>query len=313
MGSLVGGKLAASGNYNVSFLSGWKEHVEKINRQGLSLTNMDHTVQQVQGIYAASSVEEILERYNGKVDVAMVLVKSPNTKKAADQAARLLHYNKNGLVLTLQNGLGNKEIIAEALGDSLRVVQGVTSMGSMLPESGKVLHTGNGPTSISFDPNNYREVKDIAEMLIYSGIPCNLIQDVEGMLWGKLLVNAGINPVTALLRVKNGAIVDNETCKELMLKTVHEGANVAKARGVMLPYDDPFQRVLEVANATKENVSSMLSDVLRGAKTEIDSINGAIVKEGEKLGIPVLTNKTLVNLVSSLSIVGNAAPRKAFE
>src|SRR5690606_20358110 len=123
----------------------------------------------IREIIATTDLNEILNK-NGPVDVAMVLVKSPHTKEAAEKAAKLV--SRNGLVVTLQNGLGNKEVIASALGDENRVVQGVTSHGSMILESGRVRHTGLGTTTLAFNPNNYHDVKAIAEMLTQAGITC---------------------------------------------------------------------------------------------------------------------------------------------
>lgn len=294
MGSLVGGKIAACGEHNVWIVSSWKEHVDKINEKGLVLRNLDRSTQNVP-IKATIDAEAMLGEC-GPADLAIVLVKSPQTKKAAVTASKLVQ--SKGLVLTLQNGLGNREIIAETLGDANRVIQGVTSQGSYLVESGHIWHTGEGNTTLSFAKEHAQAIREIAEMLQRAGFACDLTDDLDSMLWGKLIVNAGINPLTALLRVKNGVVASSETCREILGKTVQEGVEVASARGIKLPFPDPEKRALEVARATADNISSMLADVMRGSQTEIDSINGAIVREGEKLGVSVLINKTLCGLLS---------------
>ena len=263
------------------------------------MLNLDQSVSQVSGILATTEPEEVLNRY-GNPDLTMVLVKSPHTKLAAEKCSKLV--GRNGLVLTLQNGLGNRELLAKVIGDESRILQAVTSQGSTILDSGMVRHTGNGLTSLAYTPDNYHEVKEIADMLTKAGIQCSMIRNLESMLWGKLIINAGINPITALLRVKNGELLENETCRELLTKTVGEAVTVANARGIQLPYDNPLENVLSVAKATSGNISSMLADVMRGTTTEIDSINGAIVSEGEKLGVPVWTNRTLVDLIHSISI-----------
>eukprot|EP01114_Cavostelium_apophysatum_P008460 TRINITY_DN2096_c0_g1_i2.p1 TRINITY_DN2096_c0_g1~~TRINITY_DN2096_c0_g1_i2.p1 ORF type:complete len:702 (+),score=147.26 TRINITY_DN2096_c0_g1_i2:181-2286(+) len=229
MGSLMGGRIAATGKYNVWMLSSWKDHVDKINTAGLKIVNLDRSVMEVNTISATMEPQEILQKHGG-VDLALVLVKGPNTKNAAIHAATLL--KPNGHVLTLQNGLGNKEIIASVVGEG-RVIQGVTSQASLIEDSGKVRHTGIGNTTIAFYPHQNRLVSEVADMLNSSGIPTELTEAtrLESMQWGKLIVNAGINPLTAIFRVKNGELVDSESCRTLLGKTVNEGVTVANAKG----------------------------------------------------------------------------------
>lgn len=295
MGSLVAGRLAATGQNNVWMVSSWKEHIQKIKTTGLRLRTLDRR-SAVIPVQATHDVSEILEK-NGPVDLAIVLVKSPKTSPAAEKAKQLLHPRK-GMVLTLQNGVGNREKIIDVIGDEHRVVQGVTSQGSFIPESGIIWHTGHGNTVLAYTSQNRHEVREIASTLTDANIPCDMINDLDSVLWGKLIINSGINPLTALLRIRNGELTKSDLLKEIMRRTVHEGSNVAKAKGVKLPFEDPLESALAVATATAENVSSMLQDVIRGETTEIDYINGAIVREGEKLGVEVLTNKTLVELLA---------------
>lgn len=295
MGSLIAGRLAATNKYNVWMVSSWKEHIQKINTTGLHMRTLDRR-SHVIPIRATSDVNEILNKH-GPVDLAIVLVKSPKTEGAAAKAKLLIH-PRNGIVLTLQNGVGNREKIIEQVGDEWRVIQGVTSQGSFIPESGVIWHTGHGSTILAYDSANRDQVKQIADMLTEANLPCDTINNLDSILWGKLIINSGINPLTALLRIKNGELTKNDLLKEIVRRTVHEGTNVAKAKGVELPFSDPYESALAVASATAENLSSMLQDVIRGEKTEIDSINGAIVREGEKLGIDVPTNKTLIQLLS---------------
>lgn len=119
MGSLVGGKLAATGDSNIWMVSSWKEHVDKINKEGLTVRNLDNTTQKI-FMNATTTVDEILSKV-GNVDLALIMVKGPHTKQAAEKAAKLV--DKKGFVLTLQNGIGNIETISEALGDRSRVIQ----------------------------------------------------------------------------------------------------------------------------------------------------------------------------------------------
>jgi 2-dehydropantoate 2-reductase len=131
-------------------------------------------------------------------------------------------------------------------------------------------------------------------------LPAELSDDLDTLVWRKLIVNVGINALTALLRVPNGALVTTEVARELLLQAVAEALAVAAARGIVLQQADPLAQVLDVARATGANRSSMLQDVLRGSPTEIATINGAIVHEGRRLGVPTPVNSLLTALVRAL-------------
>jgi 2-dehydropantoate 2-reductase len=137
-------------------------------------------------------------------------------------------------------------------------------------------------------------------MLRVANIETHIVKDAQPMVWSKLIVNAAINPLTALLRVKNGEILTNPPARELMREIAEEVASVAKALGVGLPSLDPMQTVEEVAERTAENVSSMLQDVLRGAPTEVDAINGEVVQAGKLKGIPTPVNRVIWSLVKAI-------------
>jgi 2-dehydropantoate 2-reductase len=137
-------------------------------------------------------------------------------------------------------------------------------------------------------------------MFTAAGIPAAPSDDVAGLLWGKLVINVGINPFTGLLQVRNGELLEHEETRELMRMAVDEAVSVAKAASVSLPFPDPLARVQEVARLTGQNKSSMYQDVAAGRRTEIDFICGAVVREGEKHGIPTPVNRALTLLVRSL-------------
>jgi 2-dehydropantoate 2-reductase len=124
--------------------------------------------------------------------------------------------------------------------------------------------------------------------------------DLDSLIWGKLVINAGINPISALLQIPNGALLEQPDAHALMEAAALEAAAVAEASGVRLPYDDPVKRVEEVAEQTALNHSSMFQDVQRGAPTEIEAISGAVVKEGERLGVPTPVNRVLLHLIRAM-------------
>jgi 2-dehydropantoate 2-reductase len=149
----------------------------------------------------------------------------------------------------------------------------------------------------------------LIELLRKAGYEVEVAEDIESLIWGKLAINAGINPLTALLRMPNGELLARPHTQALMKAAAEETALVAAAKGVELPYAEPGNAVAEVARRTANNRSSMLQDVSRNAPTEIDAICGAVVKEGERLGIPTPVNWTLWYLVRSiLSSTGEVLP-----
>jgi 2-dehydropantoate 2-reductase len=287
MGGLIGFYLAAV--VDVVLVDPWAEHVAAISAAGLSCEREGEV--QVRPARAVSD-----PALAGPCDAAIVLVKARQTPWAAEACRSLLA--PGAVAYTLQNGVGNREALAAELGAG-RVGQGVTALGATLLGPGRVRHAGIGTTTLGAAPDRGL-AEGLAALLTAAGLPAEVSDDVEGLLWGKLLVNVGINALTALLRVPNGALVDSIAARALMVEAVAEAAAVAAARGVRLPYDDPAAHVEAVARATGANRSSMLQDVLRGAATEVAAINGAVVREGARLGVPTPLNAALVALVEAL-------------
>jgi len=140
----------------------------------------------------------------------------------------------------------------------------------------------------------------IEEALRSAGFKVETVEDAQSLIWGKLVINAAINPLTALLKVKNGELLERTFVRELLQALARETANVANAENVILPFDDPIAKAEEVALKTAANTSSMLQDVLRGAPTEIDAICGAVVQAAEKHKIGAPINWTCWQLVRAL-------------
>jgi 2-dehydropantoate 2-reductase len=198
------------------------------------------------------------------------------------------------VALSLQNGLGNLERMREALGD--RAALGVTTTGATLLGPGRVRVGGRGAIHLVPSP----ELAPIIQLLQRAGFQVEAAEDLEAMLWGKLVVNAAINPLTGLLGIPNGELLERPDACSLMRALAEETAQVGRARGVALAMQDPYQVACEVAERTADNHSSMLQDVQRGAPTEIDAICGAIAREGERLNVPTPVNRTLWHLVRGL-------------
>jgi len=286
LGGLLGFHL--SGVAEVVFVDGWAAHVAAINAGGIVCERAGETA--ARRVRATANPVEA-----GPADLAIVLVKARETAWAATAAAAAL--TPAGVAFTLQNGVGNRELLAAALGER-RAGQGVTSMGAMLLGPGRVREAGPGPTLLGAEPDR-RAAEELAGLLRACGLEAAVSADIDGVVWGKLLVNVGINALAALLRVPNGALAELPVARELLRAAVEEAAAVALARGTALQ-GDPVERALAVVQATPGNRSSMLQDVLRGAPSEIGVINGAVVREGARLGVPTPINATLTALVEAL-------------
>jgi 2-dehydropantoate 2-reductase len=228
------------------------------------------------------------------IELAFISVKSAHTAEAAAQAARALA--PHGCAITMQNGLGNRERLAAAVGER-RALLGVTSHGATLLGPGEVRHAGQGPTAIAARPD-HAWAERIAALLTRAGIASEMADEIEPLLWNKLLVNVGINALTAILEVPNGALVAHDASRALLRAAVEEAAAVARAKGIAIA-PEPVVRAEAVARATASNISSMLADVRRGVPTEVHVINGAIVREGQALGIPTPVNEVLTRLVET--------------
>jgi 2-dehydropantoate 2-reductase len=290
MGCLFGGKLSALAE--VWLIDPWAEHVAALQAKGLLLRELDggeHTLR-VRAVGEPSQVP-------GTVDLALIFVKSHQTEWAARQAAAILA--RDGFTLTLQNGIGNLEVIAGVVGAE-RALLGSTTQGATLLGAGQVRHAGAGPTYLAAPPNLKSRVEEIAKLLQAAGFEAHLADNVDNLVWGKLIVNVGINALTAILRVPNGALADLPAARALLERAVVEAVAVVQAKKITLPYENPVERVVGVARATAANRSSMLQDVLRGAPTEIGVINGAIVREGERVGVPTPVNQMVTDLVRAI-------------
>jgi 2-dehydropantoate 2-reductase len=233
----------------------------------------------------------------GEPGFVLVCVKSHQTVEAARAVRRLLRGNP--VVVTLQNGLGHVEALEGVFGVG-RVLGGVTSEGATLLGPGRIRHAGRGETVVGPREVAGGAADRLVEAFNRAGFESRSVDRVQDLIWGKLLVNVGINALTALVRLRNGRLPEVPGARRVMEQAVTEAAAVAEAKGVRLPYPDPVDRVIQVCRATAENVASMLQDVLRERVTEVGYINGAIVREGAGLGVPTPVNDTLTALVQAL-------------
>lgn len=289
MGCLYGGTLAEAG-HEVVLIDVWKEHVEALNASGLEIEEPDR-VRRIQNIRAVTCPSKA-----GMAELVIVFVKATLTEQAMREALCLV--GERTMVLTLQNGLGNVEKLNAVAGAS-HVVAGTTGHGSTLLGPGRIRHAGVGDTVIGEqDGIRSERIAALASAFNRAGIAAKISENVMGLIWTKLIVNVGINALTAVTGLKNGQLVDYPETEALMRAAIGEACAVAQAKGIRFEVADPFEHTRSIAKKTAENRSSMLQDVLAKRRTEISVINGAVVEEGERLGIVVPVNAVLAKLIS---------------
>lgn len=234
----------------------------------------------------------------GTVGVIFLCVKASDTRAAVSGAAPAI--GPETIVVSLQNGIGNAETIARLVPTS-RVMCGVTGQGAINLGPGHVFHAGEGKTRIAaLAPQSNAAARRVAVLLRAAGLDASWARDAHAMLWGKLIVNAAINPLSALLNVPNGRLLDDPAARGVMFEAAAEAAAVAKACGVCLQSGNPAHMVARACRATAFNISSMLQDVRRRRKTEIEYITGAVVRAASRHDVAVPVNRRLLSRVREL-------------
>jgi len=236
----------------------------------------------------------------GTADIILLCVKSPQVAAGLRQASQLIQTDT--LLVTLQNGIGHLELLKDRQ-KLPSIVIGVTAQGANLVDTGHVRHAGDGLTRIGFlKAANFSKSLLLARacnLLNYGGIETVSVDNILDYVWSKLLINAGINALTAIHRCPNGELLESAETGNKLKAAVREGAAVAKALGIQL-VGDPLEMTHDVCRKTAKNLSSMLQDVNSKRPTEIDSINGEIAAAGKKLGIPTPVNDELVQKVKAI-------------
>ena len=289
IGSLFAAHLARLGTVEVYAYDVAGEHVEAINRNGLRISGAaDFTAR----LRATSDPREL-----PLCNYGIVATKSLHTRAAIAQAARA--FDESSAVCSVQNGVGNEEILAEYV---KYVIRGTTFPAGHLIGPGHVGFDIRGDTWIGpFEPTHtpMSRVEELAGLLTRAGMNTVALKDARGAQWTKLIFNASTNPVGALTRLHHGAATRFAPTGELFNALIAEGEAVAHALGITLDHD-PREMVQAGANAPGKHKASMLQDVEAGRPTEVDFMNGAIVQWGEKVGVPTPLNKALWALVKGL-------------
>lgn len=289
VGSLFAAHLAKAGEAEVWAYDVWKEHTDAIRAKGLRLSGAaDFTAR----MNATSDASEI-----PRCDYGIVATKAIQTRSAIADTARL--FDENSAVCSVQNGVGNEEIIAEHV---RYVIRGTTFPAGHANAPGHIGYDIKGDTWIGpFEPTatSMKKVEELAGFMTRSGMNTIALQDARGAQWTKLIFNASTNPVGALTLLHHGAATRFGPTGQLFQDLIAEGEAVARSLGITL-HGDPRDLVRKGARAPGKHRASMLQDVLAKRQTEVDFINGAIVKWGEKEGVPTPLNKGLWELIKGL-------------
>jgi len=266
----------------------WEMQKEAIRKMGLHYQGLDGKI-----IAVSIRVSEISE-YSKYFDLVLVLVKSFQTQQAAKEAIQLLNPDSSiGKVISLQNGLGNVEKL-QVLFDKDQVIGGATNQAARVAEPGLVLNTGAGT---SYLPKS--TPLDIIALFEEAQIDLKLEADISGILWTKLAINAAINPLTSILQVPNGKLLEDTVSLKLMKALAAEVQAVAKGSGISLIVSDAGKEAVKVAEQTAQNRSSMLHDIDLGRQTEIDAICGSVIEQGEKVGVKTPLNRQVYRMVKA--------------
>ena len=304
LGSALGASLAEGGS-DVTLLSRNVDHVEAIRARGLRLR--DDTGDHVVRVGAQTSADAV-----GPVDLVIVLVKSFHTREAMTQARGL--FASGALALSLQNGLGHEDVLAEFIGRE-RVLVGKTYAGGTLLGPGHVLRGVRGKETIlgELDGGITDRVRTIAAEFERAHLAVQVSDNMLGTIWDKLLINVATGALTAITRMPYGPLFESAALEAVGTAAVREAMEIAHAAGVRLSITDPAEAWRKAgAGLPAQFRTSMLQSLDKGSATEIDYVNGAVVERGQRLGIQTPVNATLSACVKGIeAMAGRPQPRPA--
>ena len=287
MGSLFGALLSGSEN-EVWIVDPWQQQIDTINQKGLIVEETSGEIN-YRNLHATTDPQKV-----GVADMVLVFVKSMLTEPSVRDNKCL--FSDRTIVITLQNGLGNPEKIAKFVSKE-NIIVGATAQGAILRGPGRINHAGHGNTVIGeMNATETDKLKIVTKAFTACGVNVETSRNVLGLIWDKLLVNIGVNALSAVTGLNTGALIDHPELEEIFTAAIEEAVTISKLKGIKLEHD-PIENTRAVCRATVNNKTSMLQDILNKRKTEIDMINGAIVEEGKLLGVATPVNMVLTNLV----------------
>ncbi len=289
VGCYFGGILARAGARVT--LIGRPKLVEAINQNGLFIDSI--RFQERINISATTDINKARE-----AQIVLFCVKTPDTETSAKELKP--HLSPGSIVLSLQNGVDNAERIRKSSG--IEALPAVVYVAVEMVAPGRVKHTGRGDLIIGdFAKSRKDKLGNLASLFERADVPCRISENIEADLWTKMIMNCAYNAISALGRARYGWMVKNPGIRDLMQKTAEEVTAVAKAAGVKLSKSGLMESVFKLGEAMQNATSSTAQDLARGKKTEIDSLNGYIVRRGKELGVSTPVNQTLYALVKLLA------------
>ena len=289
MGSLYGAMLARGGAEIVLY-DQWAEHIETVRRDGLRLSG-------ITGDFVVKVEAKTEPAAIGRADLCISQVNTYATTAAAEVAQSVLA--ADGYCLTLQNGVGNIEKLAAVLGEH-RVMGGLSYHSAAMAGPGHGVHTHAGPTWLGeLDGKRTERLEMLVQLLAKSGFQPTVVDDIQGFIWGKFIHNCAINPICAVAGIRVGQIPMDEAADTFQTRIIEEALAIIRAKGIVVPEADPLVAIKKFCKV-KFNKPSMLQHVEAGKRTEIDALNGVIVEEGLRHGIPTPFNEALTLMVRAI-------------
>lgn len=289
MGSLFGARLAEAGQ-NVALVDVKKAHIEAIRTDGLGFEDeAGFRRVKINATLDAGSV--------GLVDLIILFCKYPHTRAAIAASRPMI--GPDTYVWTLQNGIGNIDIIAENCPRN-RISKGLTSVTAIIKAPGHVLTNFQGESETfawPLDGGHHPKLEQATKILSTAGLPAYLAPDIDYRIWRKLVVNASLTVVSAATNLGIGAVGESEPGQRLLRAVIGEVVQVAQANGVALQLDDAIAYMEELRRKAFDHVGSTTVDLQNRRPTEIDAMSGAVVREGQRVGIPTPVNQTMAELV----------------
>ena len=300
IGRLFGGMLVKEG-HEVVFVERDPDLVKTINEKEIEFMTLEGSEREAYLAVRARATADGTDI--DSCDLCILAVKGYTTAAATRSISHLV--TTKAPILTIQTGLGNIETMAKIV-DKRNILGGVTFHGATSLNGSKVRHAGSGQTLIGeMEGDRTERAERIREAFEGSGIRTKLSHNIQGHIWAKALIYSAINPLTAILRLKNGQLVEKMESIALAKRLIDEGRLVAEAHAVQLPQEDLYDRLLEVCGKTAENLSPMFQDILNNRPTEIETLNGAIYSMGKNKGVAAPIHQTMTELIRLLEKWGS--------
>jgi 2-dehydropantoate 2-reductase len=292
MGGLWAGKLVQAG-HDVTIVDVSRELIEAVRRDGLIVLE-EGVTEQTSRVAATNDPRDA-----GEQDVVFVFVKGYHTRAAARGLGPLL--DDETVVVTLQNGWGNADVLAEHVPGE-RLVVGVTYHSAMVEAPGRIRHPGAGPSYVGpyRDGDSLEHAERVAALMTGAGLEAEATAEVKTAIWRKLIHNAACLPVSALTDLHAAPLVEPGPVRDLIDDLAREAVAVAVASGYAIDEDERIERIHAVLGAAGMGVPSMLADVHARRQTEIDTINGAVARAAGRVGVEVPLNAAMVALIAGL-------------